>query len=236
MAWGHKINYTKEVKVQVIRLNRFVTEISKILDPESSVSRKSDMVTALFRMTQDIASGNSLNVQECIGQKGCSNYPPLLFNEECIMLACWTQYGTVKGIKENIKVNSSEMLTENNKVFPVMMDASHWLRRLSFAKCNKFSVTAYKYQHFLAKPQLMQLRFTCDLITAEARVWRKQRGNRKLHQKIYGVTSVHSSTFFKVLCLFYKHNAQLLPCLCKQLYQDELQHLKRDNTKMYLGY
>ena len=47
---------------------------------------KSDEVAAILRMTQIVASGDEVDIENFIGNHECSNTPPSLFNENTTQL------------------------------------------------------------------------------------------------------------------------------------------------------
>lgn len=231
----------KEGKAQVVKLNTFFTQNQgKNCNQKAQTPGKSDEVTALLRMTQVIASGGSLDVQEYIGKHECSNYPPSLFNEDGTMRACGTKSGLVKAIKEDTGVSSCEMLPENDKAVAVVIDVMHWVRRLSFAKDDKFSAIALRYKQAIlsevpANAVAVHMCFDRYRSPSMKEATRQSRIGKQKPVKIYDVSDQYKAPDPSEFFACSTNKAQLLAYLCNKLCQDELQSSSPDSTKMYLG-
>ena len=64
---------------------------------------KSSEVVALLRMTQIIASGEEVDIVNCIGKHECNKYPPALFNDDGAMRATGIKSSLIKLIKSETK-------------------------------------------------------------------------------------------------------------------------------------
>ena len=74
----------------------------------TSVTGKSDEVTALLRMTQIIASGGELDIADFIGKDECCALPPSLFQEDGDMRT-GKKSSLVKVLKEETKVSIADL-------------------------------------------------------------------------------------------------------------------------------
>ena len=91
-------------------------------------------MTALLRITQIVASGGDIDVNDVIGKHECSDHPPSLFTGENVMYNPETKSTLVKELlKDNDDCVSSKDEFESNHVTTAMIvDAMHVIQKWKF--------------------------------------------------------------------------------------------------------
>ncbi len=101
---------------------------------EQNAAKPKHEVKALLHMTQIVASGSDLDVNNVIGDHECSEYPPSMFENEHLIKDLIKPYpGVVCNRETAIEMDSERIL---------VVDAIYVIRKWSFQKGQRFDTIA----------------------------------------------------------------------------------------------
>ena len=238
-ALNGALTTTKSATVKV-NLQTFYTQNQK---PKKTKPKhtpgKCDEVSALLRITQVIASGGKVDIENFIGNHECSKTPPSLFTEDGEMRS-GSKATLLKAIKDDTGIQASTCLPPVSKQTAVVVDAMHVIRQWSFEKGETFGDVAHRYSRILRSilpAETDILHICCDSYSSNSTkaVERQKRYDRSKSGKVYEVKEHYETPDPKEFFGLSKNKEQLQDFLCEEWSNWWFSSSHQGPTKLYLG-
>lgn len=232
---------SEKPKTVKVRLETFHTQNAKPMKTKkkSAAPGKSDEIAALLRITQIVASGAEVDIEDFIGKHECSKMPPSLFDDEGNMRAAGTKASLVKALKESTGVTNVDSLPPTDQRTAIVFDAMFLIRKWSFHKGETFGAIADRYIQNLVyalPPGVDIMHFCCDRYNSKSlKTAAHQHRYKSRPAKVYEVCAQYQAPDPEEFFSLSANKSALLNFLCDKWCKDEQELPTLGSKSLYLG-